>query len=101
MTVKTVSFLVLGALALAACSQPAARAPQPVGVPVSLAPSDRLVAAIETEGCLLTRENLAAVLLRANLTQADLPALVSNLEAQGRIEGTDGSAIRVLSDNCI
>lgn len=90
------------ALALSACAAPQpARPPQPVGVPVTLSPEDRLVAAIETEGCVLTSSNVGAVLLRANLRQADLPGLTSELAGQGRIEAAEGNAIRVLSDNCI
>ncbi len=99
MTAKTVSFLLLGALC--ACTQAAVQTPQPVGAAASLSPSDRLVAAIETEGCVLSRDNVGAVLLRANLTQADLPGITAALEQQGRIESTDGSSIRVLSNNCI
>jgi hypothetical protein len=44
---------------------------------------------------------VAAVLLRSNLTQADLPGITAALEQQGRIESTDGASIRVLSNNCI
>ena len=100
MTPKTPSLLLLGALALSACS-PALSPPQPVGVAASASAEDRLVAALETEGCVLTSANVGAVLVRANLTQAQLPALTSTLAGQGRIEATDGSSIRVLSDNCI
>jgi hypothetical protein len=102
MTFRTPLLLLSGALALAACAQPVPRAPQPVGVAVSASsPQDRLVAALEAEGCELTSANVGAVLLRANLRQADLPALTSQLQAQGRIEATEGSSIRLLSDNCI
>ena len=97
----TTMLLSLSALALSACAQPAPRSPQPVGVAASIAPRDRLLAAIEVEGCTLTNANIGAVLLRSNLTQAELPALISQLSAQGRIETTDGTSIRVLSDNCI
>jgi hypothetical protein len=101
MTFRTPLLLLSGALALAGCAQPVPRAPQPVGVAVSASPQDRLVAALEAEGCELTSANVGAVLLRANLRQADLPALTSQLQAQGRIEATEGSSIRLLSDNCI
>jgi hypothetical protein len=101
MTAKTVSLLLLGAMALSACTQAAVRTPQPVGVAATLSPSDRLIAAIETEGCVLSRDNVGAVLLRANLTQADLPGITAGLQQQGRIESVDGSSIRVLSNNCI
>ncbi|WP_210527826.1 hypothetical protein [Rubellimicrobium arenae] len=101
MTARTLTLLVLGAAALTACSQPAPRPPQPVGVPATVAPADRFVAAIESEGCVLTSSNVGAVLLRSNLTQAELPALTTQLEAQGRIEPSTDNSIRVLSDNCI
>jgi hypothetical protein len=103
MTVKTVSFLVLGALALTACAQPA-RAPLPVGTAASAAPLDRLVAAIEAEGCVLDGGNSGAVQLRANLRRDDVTQLMQQLVAQGRVEAittANGSAIRLLSDNCI
>lgn len=91
---------ILTLLALAACAPMGAR-PSAVGAAASAAPSDRLVAAIETEGCLLTRDNVGAVLLRANLTQADLTSLAPQLAAAGRAEVSGEGTIRVLSDNCI
>jgi hypothetical protein len=97
----TLCLMSLGVLALSACSQSAPRPPQPVGVAASVAPTDRLVAAIETEGCTLTNANIGAVLLRASLTQAELPGLITQLSGQGRIEASDGTSIRVLSNNCI
>lgn len=92
--------LALGALALSACAQTIA-APAPIGAPASLAPADRLVAAIESEGCLLTSANVGAVLLRANLTQAQLVDLTPELAAAGRAEVSGEGTIRVLSDDCI
>ena len=100
MTAKTLPLFLLGALALSACTQPAP-APQPVGAASTASPEDRLVAAIETEGCVLTSANVGAVLLRANLTQSELPPLTSALAAQGRIEASDATSIRVLSNDCI
>ena len=100
MTARTPLLLLVGALALAACAQPV-RAPQPVGAAASASPEDRLVAGIEAEGCVLTAANVGAVLLRSNLTQAELPGLTSALAAQGRIEASDGSSIRVLSNTCL
>lgn len=100
MTAKSLlPFLALGALSLAACS-PMAAPPQPVGV-AAASPEDRLVAAIEAEGCTLSSGNVGAVLLRANLVQADLPGLTASLASQGRIEAADGSTIRVLSSTCV
>jgi hypothetical protein len=97
---STTIVLALAAAALSACSTPVPP-PGPVGAPPAASPEDRLVSAIESEGCVLTSSNVGAVLLRANLRQADLPGLTSSLAAQGRIEAADGSSIRVLSNNCI
>lgn len=93
--------LLLAALAgLAACAS-ATPPPRPVGAAATLAPQDRFVAAVEAEGCVLTNQNLGAVLLRANLTQAELPAITAGLEAQGRLESPGQGSLRILSDNCI
>ncbi|MBP1805874.1 hypothetical protein [Rubellimicrobium aerolatum] len=101
MKARTLTLMALGTLALAACAGTPPRPPQPVGAPASAAPADRFVAAIESEGCVLTSANLGAVLLRSGLTQAELPGLTTQLEAQGRLEPSANDAIRVLSDNCI
>ena len=101
MIAKPLSLLALGALALSACAPTMGARPLPVGQAATAAPADRLVAAIETEGCLLTRDNVGAVLLRANLTQADLGTLTPQLAAAGRAEVSGEGTIRVLSDNCI
>lgn len=99
MTARVPLLLLAGALALSACGQ-GAQSPQPVGLSASAAPADRLIAAIEAEGCTLTSGNVGSVLLRANLTQADLPGLTDALSTQGRLAATDGSSLRVLSPNC-
>lgn len=99
MTTRISLLLVASALALSACGQ-RAQSPQPVGLSASAAPGDRLIAAIEAEGCTLTSGNVGSVLLRANLTQADLPGLTESLAAQGRLQAADGTALRVLSGNC-
>jgi len=86
---------------LSACAMPMSR-PAPVGaVPAAATPKDRLVAAIEFNGCLLTADNVGAVMARANLTQAELTALTPQLQAEGRVEVAGSGAIRLLSDNCI
>ncbi|MCC5975036.1 MAG: hypothetical protein JJT81_13425 [Rubellimicrobium sp.] len=87
---------VLGSLALAACA-PAGTGPS--APPAS--PRDALVAAIEANGCLLTADNVGDILIRANLTQADLIDLTPQLAAEGRAEVAQSGAIRVLTDNCI
>lgn len=91
----------LAALALmAACAAPTPP-PRPVGAAATASPEDRLVAAIESEGCVMTGENVGAVLLRANLTQAELASLVAGLQSRGRIEASSDASLRILSDNCI
>jgi hypothetical protein len=103
MTVRTLPLLLLGAVALAACTQ-GAQAPQPVGVAASAAPIDRLVAAIEAEGCVFNTANSGAVQLRAGVTRDELLALNEELARQGRLEsiGTpEALEVRLLSDNCI
>lgn len=93
-----------GIAALSACVQfpiaPTTSQPAPQVLPVA-APKDRLVAAIEENGCILTTDNVDAILLRANLTAADLRALTPELAAEGRAEVAASGTIRILSDACI
>ena len=100
MNARTSTLLALGALALSACTQPAP-APRPVGPAPTVAPVDRLVAAIEAQGCVLNSENSGAVLLRANLTRAELEPLILQLQGQGQVEASGDASIRLLSQNCI
>ena len=100
MIARTSTLLVLGALALSACSQPAP-APRPVGAAPTVAPVDRLVAAIEAEGCVLNAQNSGAVQLRANLTREELTPLILQLQSQGQVEASGDASIRLLSQNCI
>ena len=106
MIVKPLSLSALIALtSMSACTMPgigagvAARTPPQVMAVAS--PKDRLVAAIEADDCLLTAANVGTILLRANLTQAALTAIVPELAAEGRAEVAADGAIRVLTDNCI
>ena len=71
---------------------------------MTAAPRDRFIAALESEGCIFSRETSGAVLLRANLTQAEAVPILSQLDQEGRLEagGTQGAeTIRLLSANCI
>ena len=97
---RPVPIALLAAGALAACA-PFAQRPAPLGQPASAAPADRLVAAIETEGCVLPRHTVGSVLPPAHDTKAELATLTPELAAQGRAEASGEGAIRVLSDNCI
>jgi hypothetical protein len=64
-------------------------------------PKDRLIAAIEAQDCVLTRQNVESILLDASLTQAQLQELAPQLAAEGRAEVAAEGTIRVLTDNCI
>ncbi len=104
MIARTSTLLVLGMLALSACTQSAlqpAAAPGPVGPAPSVAPVDRLVSAIESEGCILSSQNSGAVLLRANLTRDELQPLILELQRRGQVEASGDASIRLLSQNCI
>jgi hypothetical protein len=100
MTVRAIAFAALAGIGVAAC-QPLSPAPTPVGVAATQPPLNRFVAAVEAEGCVFDQSNVGAVLLRANLTQAELPPIIADLEAQGRIETPSPTQLRILSDNCI
>ncbi|ADO43376.1 hypothetical protein [Ketogulonicigenium vulgare] len=113
--VKPLALLVVGA-ALAGCtadmfpSMTRAQGPAGTAAPVApapqtppasnLPPADRLVASIESEGCLLRQNNVASVLLRANLTQQELMDLAPQLAASGRAEVTSDGSVRVISPRC-
>ena len=77
----------------------------PVSNPAPAAPvvpaKERLVAAIEEAGCLLTVDNRDAILLRANVGLTDLAVIVPELNAEGRAEAAGDGQIRILSANCI
>ncbi|ARO15228.1 hypothetical protein BVG79_01886 [Ketogulonicigenium robustum] len=66
----------------------------------NLAPADRLLASIESEGCILQQGNVASVLLRANLTQQQLMELAPQLASSGRAEVTPSGTIRVITPRC-
>jgi len=99
------------ALALAGCASLAPEnvvpggmtgtAPAPAPAPVVADPPEvRLVAAIEAQGCVLTADNVEAVLLTANLTQAELAEITPALAESGRVEVAGSGAIRVNTERC-
>lgn len=71
-------------------------APAPFGA----TPKDRLVAAIEDQGCVLTSANVVAVLTQAGLTQDELLRLAPELASEGRAEVSGSGSIRVLTSRC-
>jgi hypothetical protein len=95
------SVAMLALAGLAACAPGMPRAVQQAAPVAPLTPKDSLVAAIEANGCVLTAQNVGAILLRANLTQNDLLVLTPELAAEGRVEVAQSGVIRVLTENCI
>lgn len=103
-----------GLLVLAGCARPiglgtgsgagatatAASAPAPAPTRQPSA-KERLVTAIEANDCVLTADNVGAVIARASVSNAEMGSLVSELEAEGRAEVAGSGAIRILSDMCI
>lgn len=98
---------ILALLLLAACASPARFSSQenivqsitPGPAPV-VAPEVRLISAIEAQGCVLNADNVGAVLVRANLTQAELTRITPGLAQAGRLEVAGDGAIRVLTAAC-
>lgn len=105
MTTRALTLAALaGITALSACVQlpimPTTNQSAPQIQPIA-APKDRLVAAIEENGCVLTAGNVDAILLRSNLTTSDLRTLTPELAAEGRAEVAASGTIRVLTERCI
>ena len=83
-------------------------APSPV-TPVAVAPApvrpvltakERLVFAIEGQGCELNATNVGAVLSDATITREELLQLTPQLQSEGRVAVSGSGAIRVISSNC-
>ena len=69
--------------------------------PVVLTAKERLVAAIEDNNCVLTADNVGAVLNDATISREELLQLTPQLQAEGRVEVSGSGSIRVMSDRCI
>ena len=79
---------------------PAAVAPAPAPAPTPLTAKERLVAAIESNGCVLNAGNVGAVLEEATIGQQELLQLAPQLEAEGRASVAGDGAIRVNTAAC-
>ena len=77
-----------------------APAPTPAPAPVPLTAKERLVAAIESNGCVLNAGNVGAVLDEATIGQQELLQLAPQLEAEGRASVAGDGAIRVNTAAC-
>jgi hypothetical protein len=84
--------------------------PEPVETPAAVAPAtpqpvamtakERLVNAIEANGCTLTADNVSNVLTDATISSSELSSLAPQLEAEGRVRVSGSGAISVLTDTC-
>lgn len=90
-----------GMLPLRMSGHQAVPAPLPAAIPATLAPKERLVAAIAANGCVLTAANVSTILSQSQVPQADVRALTNELATEGRAEVSGEGTIRVLTDMCI
>ena len=74
--------------------------PAPVPVTPVLTAKERLVSAIEGQGCELNATNVGAVLTNATITREELMQLVPPLQSEGRVAVSGSGAIRVISSQC-
>ena len=87
--------------AIAACSGiPTAIAPSAPAT-VQLSAKERFIRAIEVQGCVLSVDNIGAVLSAASITADDMRRIVPELESAGQAEVASDGEIRILSNNCI
>lgn len=66
-----------------------------------LTTKERLLAAIEGQGCELNATNVEAVLASATITREELLQLTPQLQSEGRIAVSGSGAVRSTSANCI
>lgn len=79
-----------------------APAPTPVPAPVPIMTAkERLVAAIEGQGCELNASNVTAILNAATISSDELKDLIPQLQTEGRVEVKNSGAIRVISAKCV
>ncbi len=75
-------------------------APAPMPAPPIMTAKERLVAAIEGQGCELTKANVSTVLQNATISADELKTLIPQLQTEGRAELQSNGAIRVISPQC-
>lgn len=80
---------------------PANPVPRATPQPALLPAKERLVGAMEANGCALTVNNAGAVLTQATISKAEMQPLILELRSEGRVDVAGDGAIRVTSDRCI
>ena len=87
----------LAGLTLAACSgTQEASAPTP-----QLSDMERLVAAIEANGCTISPANAGPIQAQASLASGALASLLTEMESAGRLAPDGADTLRLSSNNCI
>jgi len=76
-------------------------APAPVVAPQVMTAKERLLSAIEGQGCQLNASNVGAVLSAAVITREELLQLTPQLQSEGRVEVSGSGTIRSTSATCI
>ncbi len=75
-------------------------ASDPVELPAPLVAKERLVAAIEANGCVFSTATATAILSTAAVGTDELGGLMTELEAEGRIVSEGSDALRIVSPTC-
>ncbi|MEJ6397928.1 hypothetical protein [Yoonia sp. 208BN28-4] len=92
----------LALIAVAACGEVSLVSDTPSApATVQLSAKERFIRAVEGQGCVLSADNVGAILSRASITPDDMRRIVPELEAAGQAEVASDGEIRVLSANCI
>lgn len=73
----------------------------PISQPSVFTAKERILTAIEDQGCVLDGSTVLAILGSATVTQEDLKLLIPQLQSEGRVEVKDDQSIRSTSANCI
>lgn len=99
MTGLKIGAVLAAALTLGACA--GTTAPQASAPTVQLSDKERLVAAIEGNGCVINAGTIGGILADASINQNDLAPLVVELETEGRLAPDGETTVRLSSNNCI
>ncbi len=86
---------------LATVTAPEALVPSSAVAAPILTAKERLVLAIEGQGCELNKDNVGVILSDATISADELQSIIPQLQAEGRVAVKDTGAIRVNSSNCI
>ena len=76
---------------------PAAMEPAPMAQATA---KERFVTAAEGQGCVVSADTIAAIMTDATISQSELGAIVTELEAEGRAVVEGDAAVRIVSDGC-